>query len=179
MATDFDKNALVIGGGIKPSTKNTPGDIRTRVNAIADIESIPLPFVGMIFYVEEDQNFYVVKSLKGKKVGIVNIPDSLIDEYELLHQGYASIEFVEEMLGEVSTTPGPEGPMGPEGPAGAAGYTPVKGVDYFTEEDKAELRYDDAERRSLIAAEAEERSKELYAFAIENGAKATLKKYSD
>ena len=158
MATDFDKNALVIGGGIKPSTKNTPGDIRTRVNLIADIESIPLPFVGMIFYVEEDQNFYVVKSLKGKKVGIVNIPDSLIDEYEPLHQGYASIEFVEEMLGEVSTTPGPEGPMGPEGPEGPAGYTPVKGVDYFTEEDKAELRYDDAELRSLIAAEAEERN---------------------
>ena len=160
MATDFDKNALVIGGGIKPSTKNTPGDIRTRVNAIADIESIPLPFVGMIFYVEENQTFYVVKSLEGKKVGVINIPDSIIGEYVPLHQGYASIEFVEEMLGEVSTTPGPEGPMGPEGPAGAKGEdgrTPVKGVDYFTEEEIAELRYDDSEVRAMILAEAEER----------------------
>ena len=43
---------------------------------------------------------------------------------------------------------GPVGPMGPEGPAGRDGlqgpkgedgYTPVKGVDYFTEADKAEL----------------------------------------
>ena len=161
MATDFDKNALVIGGGIKPSTKNTPGDIRTRVNAIADIKSIPLPFVGMIFYVEEDQTFYVVKSLEGKKVGAISIPDTLVGEYVPLHQGLASIEFVEEMLGEVSATPGPEGPMGPEGPAGAKGEdgrTPVKGVDYFTEEELAELRYDDAELRSLIAAEAEERN---------------------
>ncbi len=160
MATDFNKNALVIGGGIKPSTKNTPGDIRTRVNAIADIESIPLPFVGMIFYVEENQTFYVVKSLEGKKVGAISIPDSIVGEYVPLHQGYASIEFVEEMLGEVSTTPGPEGPQGPEGPAGAKGedgHTPVKGVDYFTEEEIAELRYDDSEVRAMILAEAEER----------------------
>ena len=37
---------------------------------------------------------------------------------------------------------GPIGPMGPEGPAGKDGedgYTPVKGVDYFTEEDFAAL----------------------------------------
>lgn len=31
------------------------------------------------------------------------------------------------------------GPSGPQGPAGADGYTPVKGVDYWTEEDKAEI----------------------------------------
>jgi hypothetical protein len=31
----------------------------------------------------------------------------------------------------------------------------------------------------LFNPEADERSKELYAFAMENGAKATLKKYSD
>lgn len=31
------------------------------------------------------------------------------------------------------------GPAGPQGPAGADGYTPVKGVDYWTEEDKAEM----------------------------------------
>lgn len=34
---------------------------------------------------------------------------------------------------------GVQGPIGPEGPAGADGYTPVKGTDYFTEADKAEL----------------------------------------
>lgn len=34
---------------------------------------------------------------------------------------------------------GPQGEPGPEGPAGADGYTPVKGIDYFTEADKEEL----------------------------------------
>ena len=38
---------------------------------------------------------------------------------------------------------GPAGPAGPDGPAGANGkdgYTPVKGVDYYTEEDKETLK---------------------------------------
>lgn len=34
---------------------------------------------------------------------------------------------------------GDTGPQGPQGPAGADGYTPVKGTDYFTAEDKTEL----------------------------------------
>ena len=34
---------------------------------------------------------------------------------------------------------GPEGPQGPAGSDGAPGHTPVKGTDYFTEADKAEL----------------------------------------
>ena len=34
---------------------------------------------------------------------------------------------------------GPQGEPGPEGPAGADGKTPVAGVDFFTEEDKAEM----------------------------------------
>lgn len=34
---------------------------------------------------------------------------------------------------------GPAGPAGATGSPGAAGYTPVKGKDYFTEEDKKSL----------------------------------------
>ena len=34
---------------------------------------------------------------------------------------------------------GPQGPKGDPGSAGKDGYTPVKGVDYFTEADKAEM----------------------------------------
>lgn len=33
----------------------------------------------------------------------------------------------------------PEGEVGPVGPQGIPGVTPVKGIDYFTEEDKAEM----------------------------------------
>ncbi len=35
---------------------------------------------------------------------------------------------------------GETGPQGPQGEKGADGHTPVKGVDYFTEEDKAEFK---------------------------------------
>lgn len=34
---------------------------------------------------------------------------------------------------------GERGPAGPAGPQGEAGATPVKGVDYFTDADKAEM----------------------------------------
>lgn len=36
---------------------------------------------------------------------------------------------------------GPTGPQGEAGPAGPAGTTPVKGVDYFTGNDKTEMIY--------------------------------------
>jgi hypothetical protein len=60
---------------------------------------------------------------------------------------------------------GEAGPMGPQGPAGSqgpkgekgekgeAGYTPIKGIDYFTQEELNELKYDDSELRGLIDEE--------------------------
>jgi hypothetical protein len=59
MATDFEKNALVSSGGLKPSSKDTPGDIRVRINTIADMELIPLPYVGMMVYVVDEEKYYV------------------------------------------------------------------------------------------------------------------------
>ena len=43
MATDFTYGNKTINsnGGFKPSGKNTPIDVRTRVNTFADIASIP------------------------------------------------------------------------------------------------------------------------------------------
>lgn len=49
------------------------------------------------------------------------------------------------LIGNIKGPKGDTGPAGPAGPAGAAGsqgpagYTPVKGKDYFTEEDKKSL----------------------------------------
>ena len=54
---------------------------------------------------------------------------------------------------------GPQGPqgiqgeVGPQGPKGEDGYPPVKGVDYFTEEELKELMYNDSEIRELIDEE--------------------------
>lgn len=36
--------------------------------------------------------------------------------------------------------PGPQGPQGPQGPEGKPGETPVRGVDYWTEEDTAAIK---------------------------------------
>lgn len=35
---------------------------------------------------------------------------------------------------------GPQGPQGPQGEQGVPGYTPQRGVDYFTEEDKYAIK---------------------------------------
>lgn len=80
MATDFTNNNTTIStsGVFQPNTKNTPLDIRTRVNLKADIESIPNPFVGMHIIVLQDETNnnqmteYVVISLKANNLGIAN-----------------------------------------------------------------------------------------------------------
>lgn len=185
MATDFDKNAIVMNGGIKPSTKDTPGDVRTRIESVSEVELIPLPFVGMIFFVKDEGQFYVVKSLKGKKVGPVSIPDSVIDEFEPLFTGLASEEFVQEALQHLELPEGLVGPQGPEGPQGIQGepgldgmdgFTPVKGVDYFTEEELAELKYDDSELKEMINNEvrAREAFVEEKIAELVNGAPETM-----
>lgn len=62
--------------------------------------------------------------------------------------GYATEDFVNEAVENISLTPGPQGPagkdgkdgaQGPQGEPGDDGYTPVKGTDYWTAADKAEI----------------------------------------
>ena len=85
MATDFNYGNKTVnaGGPIKPSGKDMPGDPRTRVNTFADIENIPVPYVGMIVTVLQDETNsgkmtdYKVKSLKANSLGSAN---SLVDE---------------------------------------------------------------------------------------------------
>ena len=80
MATDFTYNNKTIesSGGFKPSTKDTPADVRTRVNLKADIDSIPNPYIGMHVVVLQDESNnnemteYVVKSLKANDLGAAN-----------------------------------------------------------------------------------------------------------
>lgn len=56
-------------------------------------------------------------------------------------QGPQGIQGIQGIQGEKGDTgaQGPRGETGPQGPPGADGYTPVKGTDYFTKSDKAEL----------------------------------------
>lgn len=50
--------------------------------------------------------------------------------------GYATESFVAEAIATIELK---EGPQGPQGEPGEDGYTPVKGVDYFTAEDKTAM----------------------------------------
>lgn len=54
--------------------------------------------------------------------------------------------------------PGEKGEQGEQGEKGDDGYTPVKGVDYFTEEDLAGLTFDDSE----IRADLDEKADKLF-----------------
>lgn len=58
---------------------------------------------------------------------------------------------------------GIQGEQGPQGPAGANGKTPVKGTDYFTEAEKAEM----------VAAVKAALSFETWTFTLEDGTTVT------
>ena len=103
---------VVVNGSLIPSVKNAPLDLRTRINTIAEVESIQVPFVGMIFYVIDEEKFYVVKSLKGSKIGNIDLPDTTVDVFEPLIKvevdnveidlsAYATIEKVEELIAAI------------------------------------------------------------------------------
>ena len=69
--------------------------------------------------------------------------NDLTDKPEI--EGFATEEYVDAAIEAVELVPGPQGPKGADGEQGPAGkdgvdgVTPVKGVDYFTDEDIAAL----------------------------------------
>lgn len=75
-------NTIATSGSFTPTVVDTPLDIRTRVASKEDIENIPLPYEGMLFYVKDEGVHYVVKSLKSKEVAGINIDNAIIDKYE-------------------------------------------------------------------------------------------------
>lgn len=52
---------------------------------------------------------------------------------------------IEESIQEIKDLGAVQGPPGEQGPQGEPGYTPVKGVDYFTQEDIQALNFADKE----------------------------------
>ena len=113
---------IVVGGSLIPSDKNQPLDIRARIATISKVESIEIPFVGLIFYVEDEEKFYVVKSLKAKKVAAITMPDMLVDEYEpLINPDLVTYEYVNQQIEQIKLTPGQQGPQGEQGIQGERG----------------------------------------------------------
>lgn len=137
---------VLVSGALFPSTKNTPLDGRTRISSISKVESIEAPFVGMIFFVEDEANFYKVLSLKSKNLGAIIVPNSIVDAYEPLIDPnfatqqyvqevienikpnedidlseYAKIEYIDEQISQIELMPGPQGEAGPQGEKGETG----------------------------------------------------------
>ena len=98
MATDFNKNAVSSTGGFKPSSVDTPIDIRARVETEADILTIPKPYIGMVIYVRDTGKRFEVLSLKDGKIGVLTVKNGLVNEYRELP--YATKE---EVAGNYAT----------------------------------------------------------------------------
>ena len=99
---------VIVSGPLMPSTKDTPIDVRTRVESLEDIVNIQLPYVGMIFFVKSEGKHYTVKSLKSKDLNGVVVEDALIDQYEEFGthididlSEFATEELVEEFVAEM------------------------------------------------------------------------------
>ena len=120
MTTDFTygNKTITTSGPTKPATKNSPGDVRTRVQTYADISNIPLPYVGMIITVLQDETNsnkmtdYKVLSLKANSLGVAN---SVIDQFQRYvdylgvssggsaSQGYATTAYVDNKIGDINS----------------------------------------------------------------------------
>ncbi|MBO5792898.1 MAG: hypothetical protein J6S54_10575 [Lentisphaeria bacterium] len=69
---------------LRPGIANTPLDARCRVNTLAEISNITLPYVGLITYCLETQKYYRITKLKSKQIGALTVPDAAVDAFEPL-----------------------------------------------------------------------------------------------
>lgn len=145
MATDFKKNTLLIDGALKVTTKNTPMDVRTRIQNKTEIPNIPSPFVGMVFYVISENEYYRVLSLKSKMIAGRPQEAAQINAYEKLVklEGFATTKYVDKAISEIELSAGEKGEKGDpfryedftedqlkalRGPQGVAGPQGAQGV---------------------------------------------------
>ena len=112
MTTDFTygNKTITTSGPTKPATKNSPGDVRTRVQTYADISTIPMPYIGMPIVVLTDETNgnkmteYRVKSLKANTLGVqdtvVNEVVRLKDFLEISNSGNVSQEDIKAAVND-------------------------------------------------------------------------------
>ena len=74
-------NKVIMSGTISMSSTNAPTREGQRVSTENDIINISAPFIGLVIYIEDQDRFVYVKSLKAKKVGNFVIENALVDEY--------------------------------------------------------------------------------------------------
>ena len=69
----------------------------------------------------------------------ITLTDGSTTTFQVYNGKDGSINFEDWTEEQRESLRGPEGPAGPVGPAGPSGYTPVRGTDYWTGEDKTEI----------------------------------------
>lgn len=74
--------ATLVKESLQMNVSNTPLDARATIPTIADITSITKPNKGLIFYVEDEDRYYRVLTLKSKQNGVFSEPNAAIDSYE-------------------------------------------------------------------------------------------------
>ena len=123
MTTDFTTDVILLNGSLKPTKRNTPLDCRTVIESIDEVSKIPLPYVGMIFYVKGENQLYKVISLKSKLIAGKPQEDYMVNKYEKIVDlgNYATTAYVDNSIAEIKKQPGEKGDKGDKGDPGTDG----------------------------------------------------------
>ena len=123
MATDFSTDVILLNGALKPTKRNTPLDCRTVIENINEVSRIPLPYVGMIFYVKDENQLYKVTTLKSKLIAGKPQEDYQVNKYEKIVDlsDYTTKEYVDNSIAEIQQKPGIQGEKGDKGDPGVDG----------------------------------------------------------
>ena len=99
--------SIATSGSFLPTPVNTPMDARTVLNYKSEIPNIIRPYIGMIFYIKEEDIFYVVTSLKSANVNGILASNMAVNEYRPLvsaNINFASTSDIQTMLIELGLT---------------------------------------------------------------------------
>jgi hypothetical protein len=76
-----------ISGSLQLLNVNLPTRAGQRIKTISEISEVPTPFIGMIIYIEDEDKFIYVTSLKDYGEGWMAIKNGQVDEWEYLNTG--------------------------------------------------------------------------------------------
>ena len=96
MSTDFNTNNIQIECSLRPTSADTPLDIRSVVGTEADIPSIPMPYIGMVIYAKDTGKRFEVLSLKDKRVGMKVVKDGTVDKYREIIGNFIIADTIEQ-----------------------------------------------------------------------------------
>ena len=65
--------AIAVSTSLIPTQKRVPIDVRTVIDTIDNTDSISNPYIGLIFYAQQQDAYYKVIQLEQKKVGFSKI----------------------------------------------------------------------------------------------------------